>query len=352
MSIHPLRRSSLRSDLRGVLFALIVAVGSVHADVATFEGFSFPEDEDNSWEYTPVCQPQRWVRDGWLFQHVEVGCGGPNAGDIDRYQRSLADFVGEEHFFIEFRMETDGDRSEIPGVAPAALAAGGFFGISYDFVISRDLLRFQRDDFQVTVFVEIEPGVPHTYRLELHGADEYFVYIDGEEINSGVPGGQYPSDEHDVMAWRAKAWFLPNTTQWDYVRIGTTPQVGSGDFDSDGEVDFDDLPFFQECLTTPAGNWVGCRWADMDFDSDTDCDDWFAFLAAWTDPADPPAIPECDCNPAADLDCDGSVGPFDLATLLAAWGPCPDPLADCPADLNGDGTVGPADLAMLLASWG
>ena len=48
---------------------------------------------------------------------------------------------------------------------------------------------------------------------------------------------------------------------------------------------------------------------------------------------------------------DGSVGPGDLAQLLASWGPCPD----CPADIapvNGDGTVGPADLAQLLAGWG
>lgn len=53
----------------------------------------------------------------------------------------------------------------------------------------------------------------------------------------------------------------------------------------------------------------------------------------------------------ADLEGDGEVGPLDLATLLAAWGRCPDP-EDCPADLNADGTVGPADLANLLAAWG
>ncbi len=54
---------------------------------------------------------------------------------------------------------------------------------------------------------------------------------------------------------------------------------------------------------------------------------------------------------SADFDCDGNVGPLDLAQLLGAWGECPDP-ADCPADLNADGTVGPTDLAQLLASWG
>ena len=119
----------------------------------------------------------------------------------------------------------------------------------------------------------------------------------------------------------------------------------------DGEVDFDDLPFFQECLTTEAGGWAGCEWADMDFDSDTDCDDWALFLEAWTDPADPPCMPTCgDCDPA-DLNHDGQVGAFDLALLLGSWGPCPDE-GDCPADLDGDGAVNAMDLAMLLGSWG
>lgn len=49
-----------------------------------------------------------------------------------------------------------------------------------------------------------------------------------------------------------------------------------------------------------------------------------------------------------DLTGDGTVGPADLATLLAAWGPN----AGHPADFNFDGTVGAADLAQLLAAWG
>ncbi len=62
-------------------------------------------------------------------------------------------------------------------------------------------------------------------------------------------------------------------------------------------------------------------------------------------------------NPA-DLDADGTVGPFDLALLLGNWSPCPgpctpgDPAQTCPADLNGDCTVEAFDLANLLGSWG
>ncbi|MCH8879493.1 MAG: hypothetical protein IID34_06370 [Planctomycetes bacterium] len=70
----------------------------------------------------------------------------------------------------------------------------------------------------------------------------------------------------------------------------------------------------------------------------------------WTEDFHEHAFLLTPCAPA-DFDCDGIVGPFDLAQLLAAWGPCADP-DDCPADLNGDGTVGPFDLAQLLGNWG
>ena len=51
-----------------------------------------------------------------------------------------------------------------------------------------------------------------------------------------------------------------------------------------------------------------------------------------------------------DLDCSGDVGFADLATLLAAWGPCP-PTGGCPADLDGDATVAFTDLTALLGNW-
>ncbi|MBL9150692.1 MAG: PQQ-binding-like beta-propeller repeat protein [Phycisphaerae bacterium] len=59
------------------------------------------------------------------------------------------------------------------------------------------------------------------------------------------------------------------------------------------------------------------------------------FTAYYTEPA---------CA-AADLDCDGSVGPKDLSILLGAWG-------TRDADLNNDGTTDSADLGILLGAWG
>jgi hypothetical protein len=54
---------------------------------------------------------------------------------------------------------------------------------------------------------------------------------------------------------------------------------------------------------------------------------------------------------AEDIDGDGIVGINDFLLLLAAWGPCPDPPADCPADIDGNGEVNINDFLLLLAAW-
>ncbi len=341
--------------VRCLALATLLSTPNVLADVFVYEADSFPEE--SGWDIVQIfCDPELWVEGGWFFQHVEL-CPGvpPPGGQTAGYRRYLDDFLGEGEFFIEWVVESDADQSEIPWGGGAAFAAASSGPVRYTFFITRDLVKLNRDNTLPIVFVEIEPGVPHTYRLELYGADLYVWYIDGEVADSGLPEAAYPSYT-PFITWRASAAFLPDTTGWDYIRYGTIPAEGSGDFDSDGEVDFDDWPFFQECFSTDAGSWPGCAWADMDFDGDTDCDDWSLFLKAWTDPADPPPLPECE-NPA-DFNGDGSVGPFDLAILLGAWGPCPKPctpgppVQTCVADLSGDCIVGPFDLATLLGNWG
>ena len=62
------------------------------------------------------------------------------------------------------------------------------------------------------------------------------------------------------------------------------------------------------------------------------------------------------CPP--DFDNDGAVTASDLANLLGAWGPCPEPCTPgepagtCETDLDGDCATGASDLAVLLGSWG
>ena len=54
----------------------------------------------------------------------------------------------------------------------------------------------------------------------------------------------------------------------------------------------------------------------------------------------------------ADLNGDGVVDFGDVLIILASWGPCPAPPADCPGDLNGDGMVGFEDLLIVLSEYG
>ena len=55
----------------------------------------------------------------------------------------------------------------------------------------------------------------------------------------------------------------------------------------------------------------------------------------------------------ADLDGDCRVGIIDFLTLLANWGPCPDPCPPaCVADIDGDCMVGILDFLALLLHWG
>jgi hypothetical protein len=57
-------------------------------------------------------------------------------------------------------------------------------------------------------------------------------------------------------------------------------------------------------------------------------------------------------NKPGDVDGDGVVNSADLVALIAAWGGCPTPPANCPADMNSDGIVNSADLLLLLNHWG
>ncbi len=66
-----------------------------------------------------------------------------------------------------------------------------------------------------------------------------------------------------------------------------------------------------------------------------------------------PGTGECVCDDCpTDVDGDGDTGPFDLATLLGAWGVCEAGDACECLDADDDGQIGPFDLAFLLGAWG
>ena len=301
-----------------VLWLLVVLLRPtlVSAQVVSFEASSLPERD--GWQiFQLFCDPTVWTETGWLYHDVQM-CedSDPPEGQVAAYERSLADFIGMDTFFVEWVVETTADRSEIPFGGGAALSAWSHGGVNYVFFIARDQAKLNRDNTLPIIFVDIEPGVPHHFRLALFGSVLYVWYIDGEIVDSGVPEGDFLAALNPNISFRAKARFLPNLTKWDYIRYGTIPDDGSADFNSDGQVDAEDLYYFQECLTTEAGGWAGCAWADMDESGTVDCDDWFLFLGVWTDPADPPTNPECAV--LGDLNNDGS-------EALSIWPSCSAP---------------------------
>ena len=108
-------------------------------------------------------------------------------------------------------------------------------------------------------------------------------YIDNEIMVSDTPSGPYPAF-FPTINWRTRSWWLDNTTEWDYIRYGTIPADGSGDFDSGGVVDQTDVFFFVDCLLGPDADGPGCRWADMNGDTITDGADIQLFAEAMIGP--------------------------------------------------------------------
>jgi hypothetical protein len=287
-------------QVRVAILALLFAAVPARGDVFSYECNSFPGE--SGWEViNEYCDPEDWIDDGWLFEHVD-NCEGhdPPGGQQFDYKRSLEDFEGSQEFFIDWRVQTNGESSEIPGVAPAALNLSNLWGVYYAFTIASDQVRFVQDyDDLPWVWVDIQDGVPHTYRIELHADGSYEWWIDAQPQEQPSPDQEGPLLTSDAnILFRAKSWYLESTVWWDYIRYGTIPVDGSGDYDSNAEVDAEDYCFFADYFSGPdvdAG--PGARWADFDADTDVDCDDWIAFKDAWTDPADPPPLFPCDSGP-------------------------------------------------------
>ena len=186
-------------------------------------------------------------------------------------------------------MLTDGPEA-FGAIAPASIVAGGQSGVNYHFTIARDQVRLIRDSQLPFIFADIDPAIPHLYRLELQGSDSYRFSIDGIEIDAGVPEGAYPTDD-SFLVFGATAAIEASTTRWDYIRFGAIPIDGSGDFDSDEDVDGSDFYFFHECMTNdrPGINGgpdldagPGCRFADFDTDNDVDLLDFAEFQLTFT----------------------------------------------------------------------
>lgn len=269
----------------------VLATSPARAQVFSSEFFSDPVSE--GWtQVLQYCAPQTWNEDGWYHQQLDLeACATGPGGGRDVYRRSIQAFNGTANFFMEFRLGTNGNRSEVPFGAPTVLALGNSFGVLYHITAARDLSQFFRDADLPIWFTEVELAAPHTYRIELY-EDWYIYYIDGSAIDEGLPEGPFPVRDSEIV-WQGQSWYLPCENAWDYIRYGVIPENASGDFDADAAIGLPDFYFFQECLTNERlginggpdnDSGPGCRFADFDADSDVDLLDIAEFQLLFTGP--------------------------------------------------------------------
>ncbi len=84
------------------------------------------------------------------------------------------------------------------------------------------------------------------------------------------------------------------------------PTGGYGDFDADGDVDGDDVLYFESCATGPGvpQNAPNCVNADLDGDADVDQSD-FGLIQRCHSGAGNPADPNCACS-SGETSCSGT----------------------------------------------
>ncbi|MDY7110619.1 MAG: DUF4038 domain-containing protein [Planctomycetota bacterium] len=182
----------------------------------------------------------------------------------------------------------------------------------------RDLMEsrpfFSRLPGQDIIACALDDDVPTHIHATRDADGRYaFIYVPQTQRDVAV-------DMDYICGSTANAWWY-NPMDGEATFIGA---FTADDYEPDGSLEF----------TTPSG---GEDWVLVVDDAGQDFPE-----------------PGGDLNeePNGDINGDGVVNVVDLLTLLGAWGPCPDPPADCAADLDGDGAVGSEDLLILLGNWG
>jgi hypothetical protein len=268
---------------------VIITATILPADVYTSEFDASPVEE--GWDFLQeYCDPETSVLDGWYVQQLDrVACPDTPEGDQDVYTRSIEEHNGTARWFLEFRVDTDGDEAGIPFGAPAGVAMANSFGVGYNVTVSSGVIKFFRNVDLPILFITVDRAVPHTVRIELRNGktDTFRWFLDGVVIAEGEARGPFPAF-NSRLTWQGLSWLLPNVTRWDYFRYGTIPD-NDGDFDSNGMLDARDLFYFCECQLDPdngPGREVGpsCAFADIDGDGDVDFHDFALFQLAYTVP--------------------------------------------------------------------
>ncbi|MDO8629655.1 MAG: hypothetical protein Q7R41_04120, partial [Phycisphaerales bacterium] len=126
----------------------------------------------------------------------------------------------------------------------------------------------------------------------------FIVYLPGDRAYVANTNNEQPYGSLAIIHGYSAAPTVSGpilTTLAGPLRFVKFSSAGSGDFDSDGDVDADDSARFETCFTGANGGPIdpGCEPGDFDLDNDIDCVDWEAFALAWTAPGQPPELAQC-----------------------------------------------------------
>jgi len=209
-----------------------------------------------------------------------------NGAQLDAYKRSIAEFTGAPSFFVAWREATDTPHSAINHTPNTISVWSNSTFDLFDFIVTTDQVELLRGDAGgsgTIITFNLQGSVFHSYYLALHSDLSYDWYIDGSLMNVGQFPSPYP-DTSSGIEWGARCFSTdpPQNAKWDYIRYGVIPADHSGDFDSNGIVDANDLYFFVDCLLGPDYDAAGpgCKWADMNNDGKADGADVQLFAQA------------------------------------------------------------------------
>jgi hypothetical protein len=284
-----LRRQRGVVQLPQVLFCLVICllrVGSAPADVTpsefhqnpTLEGWTLVAEQGNL---------STWVSDSIFFQDLPRDCAPGPVCDLQGFTRSVQAYNGQARWFYEYRVSATSNSSEIAAGGPTILAAFNAAGNLYHATLSSDRIKLSGDIDLPVLHLDVQPGVPHTIRLELYNDPPpatFHWYVDSVLVLEGPADSPFP-DFDSRITWHGQTWMQPTLNAWYYIRFGDIPLPESGDFNSDAAVSQEDYFYFHECMERTASGEPAapsCAWANFDADADVDMLDFQRFQAAFT----------------------------------------------------------------------
>ena len=268
---------------------LAVAI-SARGDVFSSEFRALPTEE--GWELVaPACGVSAAIENGHYVQRLDPqGCPAPPDGAQETYARSTGSFHGAAGQFVEFRVWTSGDGSGVCNQGPIQVKLSLFGGAYWWIDVTSNSAAFRFATVYPSLPFFFPPGAAHTVRLELEWpldlAQPIFrFFVDDVFLLNGSVGSSW--NDFTLLEWSGTSCQTPIENRWGYIRYGDIPIDGSGDFDSDGLIDQRDYFFFHDCFARRGpgqGDGPGCRFADMDGDTDVDLRDFADFQVRFMDP--------------------------------------------------------------------